>query len=78
MSARRLLVVLAALALARPAQSQETQRCSLEGEPQTQVKLPSGQYNTFVGRGVRVRCPAKSLTLTADSLESFADRKSVV
>lgn len=73
MSARRLLVVLAALALARPTQSQETQRCSLEGEPQTQVKLPSGQYNTFVGRGVRVRCPAKSLTLTADSLESFAD-----
>jgi lipopolysaccharide export system protein LptA len=37
------------------------------------VKLPSGQYNNFLGGGVTGRCPAQSLTLVADSAEYFGD-----
>lgn len=56
--------------------AQERQRCYFDNTPQTRqlnVRLPSGQYNTFFGAGVFVRCPAKSLTLRADSLESYGD-----
>lgn len=64
-----LLVVLAASSL----HAQERQRCTINGAQQTNVKLPSGQYNSFMGGGVVVRCPAKSIELHADSLESYAD-----
>lgn len=37
------------------------------------VKLPSGQYNSFVGGGVVARCPAQNLVLKSDSLESYGD-----
>jgi lipopolysaccharide export system protein LptA len=56
--------------------AQETQRCYFDNTPntrQTSVKLPSGEYNNFFGAGVFVRCPAKSLTLRSDSLESYGD-----
>ena len=72
----RLVAVFAAVVFARPAQTQETQRCYFDNTPLTRqlnVRLPSGQYNSFLGAGVRVRCPAKSLTLRADSLESYGD-----
>jgi lipopolysaccharide export system protein LptA len=55
------------------ARAQERQRCTIEGSQQTNVKLPSGQYNSFMGGGVFARCPAKSVTLRADSLESYGD-----
>jgi len=54
-------------------QAQERQRCTINGSQQTNVKLPSGQYNSFMGGGVIARCPAKSVTLRADSLESYGD-----
>ena len=38
-------------------------------------KQPSGQVNTYIGGGVIGRCPAQSMTLTADSAEYFGDRK---
>jgi lipopolysaccharide export system protein LptA len=73
----RRLLALGALALpCIPAAAQDTQRCIFENTPNTRqlmVKLPSGQYNTFLGAGVNGRCPAKSVTLSADSLESYAD-----
>jgi lipopolysaccharide export system protein LptA len=56
-----------------PLQAQERQRCTINGSQQTNVKLPSGQYNSFMGGGVVARCPAKSVTLRADSLESYGD-----
>jgi hypothetical protein len=62
-----------AFALASAVQAQDRQRCILEGSRQTQIRLPSGQYNSFIGGNVLVRCPAKSLTLRSDSLESFGD-----
>lgn len=55
------------------AAAQEVSRCSIDGGPQTSILLPSGQRNVFMGGGVVVRCPSKSLTLRADSLESYGD-----
>jgi len=37
------------------------------------VKLPSGQYNSFIGGGVVARCPSQNLVLKSDSLESYGD-----
>ncbi|HJQ21546.1 MAG TPA: hypothetical protein VJ867_14450 [Gemmatimonadaceae bacterium] len=53
--------------------AQQTQRCTITGAGQTNVKLPSGQYNSYMGGGVVAKCPAKSITLRADSLESYGD-----
>jgi len=37
------------------------------------VKLPSGQYNSYIGGGVVARCPAQRLVLKSDSLEAYGD-----
>ena len=37
------------------------------------IKLPSGQYNSYVGGGVIARCPAQKIVLKSDSLESFGE-----
>jgi lipopolysaccharide export system protein LptA len=65
--------VLLSVACATAATAQETARCTIEGNTQTVVTLPSGQRNSFMGGGVLVRCPSKELTLRADSLESYGD-----
>jgi hypothetical protein len=39
----------------------------------TSVKLPSGEYNNFVGGGVTGHCPLQQITLVADSAEWFGD-----
>ena len=39
------------------------------------TKLPSGQYNTFLGGGVIARCPAQNMTLISDSAENYGDQK---
>ena len=39
------------------------------------TKLPSGQYNTFIGGGVVARCPAQNMTLISDSAENYGDQK---
>jgi hypothetical protein len=72
-TARSLAVAVLTVICARAAQAQERQRCTIDGAHQLNVKLPSGQYNSFMGGGVFVSCPAKSLTLKADSLESYGD-----
>jgi lipopolysaccharide export system protein LptA len=41
------------------------------------VKLPSGEYNNFIGGGIVLRCPAKKITLKADSAEIFGDEKRI-
>ncbi|PYP80152.1 MAG: hypothetical protein DMD35_05200 [Gemmatimonadetes bacterium] len=37
------------------------------------VKLPSGQYNSFIGGGVVARCPDQRIVLRSDSLEAYGD-----
>jgi hypothetical protein len=39
------------------------------------IKLPSGQYNSYYGRGVRGRCTNSDQRLSGDSLESMGDVK---
>ena len=39
----------------------------------TSAKLPSGEYNNFVGGGVTGHCPLQQITLIADSAEWFGD-----
>ncbi|MDQ2766945.1 MAG: hypothetical protein M3Y30_07290 [Gemmatimonadota bacterium] len=39
----------------------------------TSTKLPSGEYNNFVGGGVTGHCPVQQITLIADSAEWFGD-----
>ena len=39
----------------------------------TGTKLPSGQYNNFIGGGVVARCAAQRLVLKSDSLEVYGD-----
>lgn len=74
---RRLAFVLLCATMPRVADAQDAgERCFFPNTPQTRqysVKLPSGQYNTFLGGGVNVRCPSKELRLSADSLESYGD-----
>ena len=37
------------------------------------IKLPSGQYNSYLGGGVTARCPAQKIILKSDSLEQYGD-----
>lgn len=75
----RALVALTALAAAAPpgriaAQGAERDKCIFQNTPTTTMardQQPSGHYNTYLGRGVFVRCPSKELTLRSDSLESY-------
>jgi lipopolysaccharide export system protein LptA len=67
-----LLVPVAAFALAGSAAAQTT-ACNSEQERQVSIKLPSGEYNNFLGGGIVIRCPAKSITLRADSAEIYGD-----
>ncbi|MGH7670346.1 MAG: hypothetical protein ACRENQ_12725 [Gemmatimonadaceae bacterium] len=53
-------------------------RCNALNTPttrQTSVMTPTGQYDTYVGGGVVVVCPAKDIHLKADSLEQYGDQK---
>ena len=39
----------------------------------TSTKLPSGEYNNFIGGGITGHCPVQQITLIADSAEWFGD-----
>lgn len=39
------------------------------------IKLPSGQYNSYYGRGIRGRCTNTDQRLSGDSLEAMGDTK---
>ena len=69
--------IVAVLALGcAPLAAQDMQRCNLVRTNTTtysQSQTPSGQYNIFVGGGVRITCPASNLRLRSDSLESYGD-----
>ncbi|MBA4073189.1 MAG: hypothetical protein C0497_15415 [Gemmatimonas sp.] len=42
------------------------------------IKLPSGQYNSYYGRGIRGRCTNTDQRLSGDSLEAMGDTKTYV
>ncbi|MEP7002817.1 MAG: hypothetical protein ABI969_20160 [bacterium] len=37
------------------------------------LKLPSGEYNSYLGGGVIARCPSQKIVLKSDSLEQYGD-----
>jgi hypothetical protein len=58
--------------------AQEGTQCSFQSNhPVVVVTQPSGQRNTFTGGGVVVRCPARGITLRADSLEFYGDERRI-
>jgi lipopolysaccharide export system protein LptA len=62
--------------LAANATGQERERCNFPNFDETRQntnRLPSGQYNTFAGGGIRGGCPGKQITLRSDSLELYGD-----
>jgi len=72
------------LALSATAEAQVTApgtpagRCTFEYEGRdstrvTAVKLPSGQYNSYLGNGVVAHCRAQSIDVISDSAEYFGD-----
>lgn len=72
------LVASPAVSFAQAAPAAPSGRCRFlfDNTPSTRVtasKLPSGQYNTFIGGGVVARCPAQKIVLRSDSLESYGD-----
>jgi lipopolysaccharide export system protein LptA len=73
-----IVVPCAAAAQQRPAPAQS---CNLvmenyDSTTTLSIKMPSGQYNTFTGRGVRGRCSNTDQRLAGDSLEAIGDTKS--
>ncbi len=64
---------------ALPAGSAPSGQCDLLVTPNsdsthfTSAKLPSGEYNNFVGGGITGHCPVQQITLIADSAEWFGD-----
>jgi lipopolysaccharide export system protein LptA len=70
---RTLALALLATVGASVAHGQQGTQCSFEAVHPVVV---IGQQNTFTGGGVVVRCPAKQITLRADSLEYYgAERR---
>ena len=71
-----------AAAVAAPASAQNagapTGRCQFQFDQiptahLNTIKLPSGQYNSFIGGGVVARCPQQKIVLKSDSLEQYGD-----
>jgi hypothetical protein len=78
MMRRGLTLAICATLVASVAQSQEGTQCSFESNhPVVAITQPSGQRNVFTGGGVIVRCPAKRITLRADSLEFYGDERRI-
>jgi hypothetical protein len=75
---RPLALAACATLVASAARGQEGTQCSFEADhPVVVVTQPSGQRNTFTGGGVIVRCPARGITLRADSLEFYGDERRI-
>jgi hypothetical protein len=80
MTARTLALVVGATLAASLAGAQQPTACEFTGaasRPTVAIKLPSGQYNTFAGGGVVVRCPARQMVLRADSVELYGEEQRV-
>ena len=69
--------ILLTVALPMRITAQGATACSAEQDRQTSFKLPSGEYNNFIGGGIVVRCPDKKITLRADSAELYGDERRI-
>jgi lipopolysaccharide export system protein LptA len=75
---RALALAGCATLLASTARGQEGTQCSFESNhPVLAITQPSGQRNIFTGGGAIVRCPARRMTLRADSLEFYGDERRI-
>lgn len=75
---RTLVLAVCASLVASAARGQEGTQCSFESNnPVVAITQPSGQRNIFTGAGVIVRCPARRMTLRADSLEFYGDERRI-
>ncbi len=75
---RRAVMAAAVLVPVRVMGQGTATRCNAINTPttrQTSIKTASGQYDTYLGGGVVVVCPAKDIHLKADSLEQYGDEK---
>ncbi len=73
-----LAVALSAASLSAQNPGPPTGRCQfqidqLPSAHLTTIKLPSGQYNSYIGGGVVARCPRQKIVLKSDSLEQYGD-----
>jgi lipopolysaccharide export system protein LptA len=72
--------LLVAAAVGSTAQGQQPTACEFTGSPTRPaiaIRLPSGQYNSFAGGGVVVRCPSRQIVLRADSVELYGAEQRV-
>jgi hypothetical protein len=62
-----------------PAAGQKTanQRCDVNGTGRNQIKLASGEYDTYWGGPATARCPSKKIIIKADSIEQHVDDKRI-
>ena len=80
MTRRGVVVALVALLVGSTGGAQQGTPCVFTGSasrPAVAVKLPSGEYNSFAGGGVVVRCPERQIVLRADSVELYGDEQRV-
>lgn len=86
MPARALRTALVAFATATlvasvaDAQQAQSEQCdftfrSFSGSPLNAVRLPSGQFNWYLGRRAEGRCEAQQITIIADSVEFYGDAR---
>lgn len=59
-----------------PARSCNMELYNYDSTTTLALKMPSGQYNSFYGRGIRGRCTNTDQRLAGDSLEAIGDAKS--
>jgi hypothetical protein len=73
-------VIVVAAVCTVSAGAQQGTPCTFVGSPSRPalaVRLPSGEYNSFAGGGVVVRCPERQIVLRADSVELYGDEQRV-
>lgn len=76
----RVALLAGALAIAAVEAGAQEATCSVVPRPTSRVvryALPSGQSNLFWGGGITMRCPSRSITLVADSLEQYGDERRI-
>ena len=69
-----------AVVLPAPAFAQRgaADRCEVVSESgKNQIKMPSGQYDTYWSQHVVAKCPAKKIVIKADSMEQHGDEKRI-
>jgi hypothetical protein len=76
---RRLPVLIVLMFSARAMRAQNTPtRCSLDSDRLRIDSIPGIGMVSFAGGTVKMRCPARGITITGDSAERFADHSQII